>query len=694
MSSARKREHSTRAAGAAGQKLDGDSAEWLRVARSMLCSRAIDTIEESELYPQKKIAYQFSATGHELGQVLLGQRLSHPHDGVSVYYRSRPLLLCLGLTPVEAFAGPLGTAQSLTQGRDIGVVFHLPSRGGATVLPMAGEVGGQYTPAVGWAEAIRYRTEVLGESAWQGAVAVAHGGEGSVATNGFWSALNLAATNRLPILFFIEDNGYAISVPVEKQVPGGDVLQNLASFEQLQRFSGDGTDPGETLRLVDAALGAIRSGHGPAILRLKVPRLCGHSGQDSQHYRSRESVEAERKRDPLARLRLFVSAHGVTDQQWDSLETEVRKEMELARDAALAQDPAAPSTVSEHVWADAAPERLEHRPHPASEEAAARVNMGEAIRMTLASELRRDSSMLLFGEDVGAKGGVHAVTLDLQREFGERRVFDTSLSEEGIIGRSVGMALAGLRPVPEIQFRKYLDPGMEQFRNCGTIRWRTAGAFSAPVVVRVAGGFSRRAGDPWHSMSSESELVRATGWHVFVPSNVADAVGLLRAAVRGADPVVFFEHRALLDASSSRGSYPGDEHLVQPGTAVYKIRGTDLTVVTWGGMVERCLRAAETSSCSASVLDLRTLSPWDRAAVLESVRETHRLLVVHEEGITAGFGAEIAATVAEQCFDALDAPIRRLASSDVPIPYHPQLMEAVLPTVDGISRAMRELVDY
>lgn len=671
-----------------------EALDWLTIAREVLRSRAIDTLEETELYPQKRIAYQFSARGHELGQVLLAQALTHPSDGVTLYYRSRPLMLGLGMTPVEAFAGPLGAAGSLTQGRDIGVVFHLRSRGRATVLPMAGDVGGQYTPAVGWAEALRYRCDELREPQHQGAIAVAHGGEGSVVTNGFWSALNLATTNRLPVLFFIEDNGYAISVPVRKQVPGGDVAHNLASFSNLLLLSGDGTDPEAASSLICSAVEAVREGRGPVLLRLKVPRLCGHSGQDSQSYRTEEAVAEEVKRDPVASLKRFLLRSSLTEAQWSALEAEIREEVREACDEALRLAAPTPTNILEHRFCSV--ESLLPEP-PAAENPAAganRINMGEAIRRTLASALREDPRVLVFGEDVGAKGGVHAVTLDLQHEFGERRVFDTSLSEEGILGRAVGMALNGLRPIPEIQFRKYIDAAAEQFHNCGTIRWRTAGAFHAPVVVRIAGGFSRRAGDPWHSVSSESELLRALGWRVFVPSCAVDAVGLLRAAIRGADPVVFFEHRALLDASSSRGVYPGDDFVIRPGTGAMRHTGDKLTVVTWGGMVERCLQAVAKTAAEVDLIDLRTLCPWDKMLVLTSVRRTHRLLVVHEEGLTAGFGAEIVATVCSEAFDALDAPVHRLATPDVSIPYHPVLMEAVLPSVEEIAEEIARLTKY
>jgi 2-oxoisovalerate dehydrogenase E1 component len=300
--------------------------------------------------------------------------------------------------------------------------------------------------------------------------------------------------------------------------------------------------------------------------------------------------------------------------------------------------------------------------------------------------------MLIFGEDVGRKGGVHAATLGLQEKFGTARVFDTSLSEEGIIGRAVGMAAAGLMPVPEIQFRKYADPAAEQLNDCGTMRWRTVNRFAAPMVVRIPGGFFK-CGDPWHSQSNEVQWLHGLGWRVAMPSNAQDAVGLLRSALRGNDPTIFFEHRSLLDGSWARRAYPGDEFVVPFGKAEILREGSTLTVVSWGAMVERCEQALVSSGISADLLDLRTLSPWDREATLTSVRKTRRCLIVHEDTMTAGFGAEIAAVIAKEAFFDLDAPIERLAMPDVPSPHSPVLLEAVLPNIETISRAIKTLAE-
>src|SRR5580704_9241936 len=328
--------------------------------------------------------------------------------------------------------------------------------------------------------------------------------------------------------------------------------------------------------------------------------------------------------------------------------------------------------------------------NPRAQPEATRINMLTAIRRTLDVELGANPRMVVFGEDVGPKGGVHGATLGLQDKYGVARVFDTSLSEEGIIGRSVGMALAGLLPVAEIQFRKYAEPAAEQLNDCGTLRWRTDNRFAAPMVVRMPGGFFK-CGDPWHSQTNEVAFLHGIGWHFAVPSNALDAVGLLRAALRGNDPVIFFEHRALLDGAWARRPYPGNDYTVPFGVASRVRAGSEITLVTWGAMVERCDQAVALSQVDGEILDLRTLAPWDREAVLASVHKSRRCLIVHEDNLTAGFGAEIAAVLAQECFYDLDAPVERLAMPDIPSPHSPVLLEAAVPGVAGITRALQRV---
>jgi 2-oxoisovalerate dehydrogenase E1 component len=682
------------------------TVDWRRVVATVLRSRALDELEESRLLPARKVLYQFTARGHDVTQVLLGQFLNGERDAVAGYYRSRPLVLTLGLELDDALASTMMRSGSMSEGRDIGVVFNLPRPRGACVLPACGGVGTQYTPAVGWAQALEYRARRLGDRAAATSIAVAHGGEASTATNGFWAALNAATTQQLPLLFFVEDNGYGISVPSQLQTPGGNIAANLASFRGLQVYDGDGADPAESLRLIGDAVREVREQRRPALLRLTVPRLSGHSGQDTQAYKTAEEIERERRGDPLRSLRAWLVPSQIGADEWLALEHEARAAVEGALERVERRPEPDATTATRFAFtesgADGAPivqvqgglrgEGLAPLPGDSTPRPEGpRINMVTAIRRTLEHELAANPRVVIFGEDVGRKGGVHAATLGLQDKFGAERVFDTSLSEEGIIGRAVGMALAGLVPVPEIQFRKYADPATEQLNDCGTMRWRTANRFAAPMVVRMPGGFFK-CGDPWHSQSNEVQFVHAPGWRVAMPSNAEDAVGLLRAALRGNDPTIFFEHRAMLDGAWARRPYPGDDFVIPFGQARVLRSGSALTVVSWGAMVERCEQATAAAGIDADLIDLRTLSPWDRATVLASVRKTRRCLIVHEDNLTAAFGAEIAAVLAKDAFFDLDAPVERIAMPDVPSPHSPVLLDAVVPNVERLAATMAALV--
>jgi 2-oxoisovalerate dehydrogenase E1 component len=661
---------------------------WTAVARTVLTSRTIDRIEETELVPKGLVTYQFSARGHDLAQAILSECITHPHDGATVYYRSRPFVLGQGLTAAESMAASMARSGGIHGGRDIGVVHFLRPRGKATVLPASGDVGAQYSPAIGWAQAILYHHNVLGDASYKGAIAVALGGDGSTAANGFWAALNASTTLKLPLLFFIEDNGYGISVTGDFQTPGKNIAKNLKGFTNLTVFDCDGTEPVEAQETIAKAVEYVRSWNGPALIRCKVPRLSGHSFVDTQSYKSPELLERERKSDPLPKLKKYLTKNFLTAAEWDALETEVESAVTAARDEALASAEPDTATVADHVFSSNVPEIS------ALKVEGIRMNLQDAVRKTLEVELAHNPKLLIFGEDVGAKGGVHGATVDLQVKFGDARVFDTSLSEEGIIGRAVGMAFAGLMPVPEIQFRKYADPATEQINDCGTVRWRSRSQFTAPMVVRIPVGFGKKTGDPWHSVSGESVFAHQIGWRIAFPSNAEDAVGLLRTALRGDDPTFFFEHRALLDTPQARSNYPGDEFMIPFGKARIVHEGSELTIVAWGAMVDRAMTAAEHSDASVEVIDLRTIVPWDKQAVLTSVRKTNRVIVVCEDNHTANFAAEICATITDDCFESLDAPVKRLSTIDVPIPYNVGLMNAAVPTVESITKAIAELMQY
>lgn len=675
----------------------------MKAARSVLLSRQMDRLEVEELTPQGNIKYQFSAGGHELAQVLLAQALDHPHDGVSVYYRSRPFMLSCGLSALEALASGMAKSGSVTEGREVGVMFNLPGKEGLTVLPASGDVGAQYTPAAGWAQAILYHQRVLDDKAWESAMAVAMGGEGSVAANGFWGALNMTTTLKLPMLFFIENNNFGLSVPSTFQTPGGNIAANLESYPNLLILDGDGTDPAQAWELIKTGVMHVRSGVGPCLLHLRVVRLSGHTFVDNQAYKTPETLEEEARRDPMRRLREFLENRGVSHEDWQKLSQSVAVELAQAHKDALAAAGPDPSGVTQHLFFTGKPPRQgglrplgrvlplgSSQPQPGGP----RINFIDAVRCTLEHEMRLNPYMLVFGEDVGVKGGVHGATQDMWAHFGAERVFDTSLSEEAIIGRSTGMALAGLLPVPEIQFRKYADPAHEQLSDIGTVRWRTANRFAAPVVVRIPVGFGKKIGDPWHSVSGEAIFAHLPGWRIAYPSNAEDAAGLLRTALRGDDPTFFLEHRALLDAAESRRPYPGDDYCLPFGKAARLESGDELAVVSWGAMVYRCLEAAQDFPGRVTVLDLRTVVPWDQEAVLEAVSQTGKVLVVHEDTLTAGFAGEIIAVIASQAFHFLDAPVERLAVPDIPIPYNAGLMDAVVPTSAQIKQKIEGLLVY
>ncbi len=687
--------------------------DWKKIAYHALVSRALDDVEEetnrnrTTVPKEHLVLYQFSARGHDVAQSILGSFINGRHDAAGAYYRSRPLLISLGLSIEDALASPLGRSGGFSDGRDIGVVCNLPSTTGPVVLPMSGDVGSQYTPAAGWAQAIVYHRDTLKDASYAGCMSVALGGEASVATNGFWSSLTMATTLKLPMLFYIEDNGLGISVKGDMQTPGADIAKNLASFSNLMVRNGDGTNAAESEKLLSEVVKHVRGGGGPALIRLTVPRLSSHSGPDNQKgYRTDAEIAADAARDPLPKLRAHIVPAILSEKEWKKLEADVAKDVTAALHGARERAAPVADGIKRFVYAEPShmPGDAEAMGGLSAAEIAAlggsdvpaeegdMLRFADAVRRTLRTELERNPKLVVFGEDVGVKGGVHLVTEGLQKTFGRERVFDTSLSEEGIIGRAVGMAISGLMPVAEIQFRKYADPATEQLNNCGTMRWRTANRFAAPIVVRMPGGFGKDVGDPWHSLSAEVIFAHAIGWQVAMPSNSADAVGLLRAAMRSSNPTIFFEHRSLLMTSDGSARYPGDDYVVPFGRAKRLRAGTDITVVTWGAMVHRCVTAAEQFGERVELLDLRTIAPWDRDAVLASVAKTGRALIVHEDTLTAGFGAEIAATIARESFWSLDAPVDRLAVEDVPMPYHENLLSAVLPSSASIGARIEALL--
>lgn len=677
------------------------SAEWwLQILARALISRAMDELEVTKEYrpnPDRphegKLRFQFSAKGHEIPQLVAAALLTHPHDGATVYYRSRPLLLGVGLSPFEAFASVMHKAEGMSGGRDIGVVFNHRQPGGVTVLPASGDVGAQFTPAVGWAQGVQYRVAELGQADYAGAIALVHAGDGATATNGFWSALNIAAPRRLPYVMLIEDNRYALSVPWRYQSGAPAIVDNLRNFHNLDIESVEG---GDIPALYSALSGAIARGRqgGAQLVHVRVPRLTGHNWQDPAAYKSAEEKAEDAQRDPLPRLIAYLQAqHAVSPARIAGLQEEATAYARAQAEAAWNEghDPE-PADATTHVFA--VPAAVPETP-PAT--AGQRLTMQQAIRQTLEDEMAHDPTILVFGEDLAAFGGVHRVTESLQARFGEGRVFDTSLNEEGIVGRAVGLAVNGLRPVPEIQFRKYADPAHEQITDAGSLRWRSHGRFQAPIVLRIPVGYQLMGGDPWHAVCGEAVFAHLPGWQIAYPSTVPDAVGLLRTALRGADPVMFLEHRLLYRLREANAPYPGPDYQVPFGRARRVRAGEHALVITWGEPVYRSLEAAAAlaeSGIETEILDLRTIVPWDQEAVFAAVRRIGKVLIVHEDTLTCGFGAELAAQIAGETFAYLDAPIARVATADVPSPCHPNLFESIMPTTRKVQAALEALVRW
>jgi 2-oxoisovalerate dehydrogenase E1 component len=549
-------------------------------------------------------------------------------------------------------------------------------------------------------------------------------GEGSTSQGEFWESLNTASNAKLPVVYVVEDNEYAISTPVEANTPGGNISRLIANFPNFHFAEIDGTDPIACYAAMVDAVAYCRAGHGPALVHGHVVRPYSHSlSDDERQYRSEEEVQADAARDPLSKMQMWLLREGILDAEGiNRLEQQVDDEVQRATDRALAA--ALPSTAHEAILRHQYSEdlkptdaRFATEPEAASnqtdEKASADKTMAELINLCLKDEMRRDPRIVVFGEDVAdatreeplragkikGKGGVFKLTAGLQTEFGSDRVWNSPLAEANIVGRAIGMAERGLKPVVEIQFFDYIWPAMHQIRNeLSLIRWRSNGEWSAPVVIRVPIGGYLTGGSIYHSQSGESIFTHIPGLRVVMPSNALDAAGLLRTAIRCDDPVLFLEHKRLYREAFGRAPYPGPEYAVPFGKAKVVRAGKHLTVVTYGAIVPRALQAAEklqrAAGMDVEVIDLRSLSPYDWEAIAASVRKTSRVIVAHEDTLSWGYGAEIAARIGEELFDALDAPVRRIAAMDTFVAYQPVLEDAILPQSEDLYRAMEELAGY
>jgi len=668
-------------------------------------SRAIDDREIS-MQKQSRVFFQISGAGHEAIGLALARLLRPGYDWFFPYYRDQALVLGLGVTPKDILLQAVGSADDPSSaGRQ------MPSHWGDRarhIVTQSSPTGSQCIPAVGCAEAGRYivrRPELQGCTAEGDELTYVSLGEGACSEGEFWESLNTACNLHLPVLYVVPDNGFAISVPTTDQQPAP-VAELVRGFRGLVVHRLDGTDYFGVRDVAKAIVDQVRAGVGPALIHADVVRPYSHSAADTQSkYRSREELAEEASRDPIDRMeRELVGGSVLSADEAAAIRAEAREIVAKAAVAALAGRRPAPATVLEQVYV------LPDLPEPRAPEGGEPVPMGEAIKRTLHEVMAADERVRVFGEDVAdareavlqnveGKGGVFGTTHGLQRRFGQARCYNTPLSEANIVGRAVGQGIRGLRPAPEIQFFDYIWPAMTQIKSeAATIRWRSNGAFTCPMVLRVPIGGYLTGGAIWHSQCGESIFAHVPGLLVAFPSRARDAAGLLRAAFRGEDPVMFLEHKHLLRQPYTVDPFPGPEYVLPFGHGDVRRPGDDLTIVSWGATVERSLqaaaRAADRDGLEVEVIDLRTLVPWDHDLVCESVARTSRLVVVHEDVLTAGFGAEVAAWASEHCFTDLDAPVRRVAAKDCHVAYEPTLEDAILPQVDDIYEAIVDVCAF
>ncbi len=658
-----------------------------RAYRLMLTSRFLDE-KQLRLLKQGKSFFQIGGSGHEAAQVAAALALRPGCDWAFPYYRDQSFVLAYGITIRELLLASLHRAGDPATGSR-----QMPCHWGnqsARIVTQSSPTGTQFLQAVGTALAVK--KEKADE------VVYVSSGEGATSEGEFFEAVNWAARELLPVVFFIQDNKYAISVPVALQTAGGSVFEAVRGFTGLHRMECDGTDFYQTFSSMESAVHLARTGKGPSLIAAHVVRLLPHSSSDDhKKYRSEEELEREKLRDPLPRFARSLLENGILEEQEDTdLKFEIKKEIESESDWAEKQSLPDPSTVGLHLYGIM--HRMTSKAETPSTGTGSLVVMVDAINHALDEELDRNQKMVMFGEDIAdKKGGVFTATKGLSTKYGANRVFNSPLAEASIVGVAIGMAMKGWKPVVEIQFGDYIWPAFMQIRDeLATIRYRSNGTWSCPLVIRVpVGGYIH--GGMYHSQSIESFFTHIPGIRIVYPSNAADAKGLLKTAIRGDDPVLFLEHKGLYRQGYAAAQEPPEDFLLPFGQAAVRKEGADATIVTYGYLVQQSLEAArilEIKGVSVEVIDLRTLNPLDEDTVYDSVRKTNRVLLAHEDTLTAGFGAEIAARIAEHCFEHLDAPIMRVAAMDIPVPYSPPLEDAMLPNKQNIITAVERLVRY
>ncbi len=697
--------------------------QLVEIYRLMYLSRRIDD-REKVLKNQQKTFFQISSAGHEALTVAAALNLKAGHDWFYPYYRDRTLCLALGMTPYEQLLEGVGAADDPNSGGR-----QMPSHWGhkkLNIVTQSSPTGTQFLQAVGCAEAGRYFGKhpeaaekhegdyrQFKDVRFQGdEVVYCSAGDGTTSEGEFWEAMNSACNLKLPVLFLIEDNGYAISVPVEVQTAGGSVSKLVSNFPNLLLEECDGTDLLASYATCKRAVDYVRSGKGPAMVHGHVVRPYSHSLSDDERlYRPDSEREKDAKRDPVTRLQMFLVRENILDEGGiNKLEKAVDQEVQAAADDALKAAIPSTDSIYRHVYSeDLDPRQMESGPQPQG----ADKTMADLINACLKDEMRRDERIVVFGQDVAdcsreeylkekqlkGKGGVFKLTSGLQIEFGGDRVFNSPLAEANIVGRAIGMATRGLKPVVEIQFFDYIWPAYHQIRSeLALIRWRSNGNFSCPAVIRVAIGGYLTGGAVYHSQCGESLFTHIPGLRVCFPSNALDANGLLRTAIRSDDPVMFLEHKRLYRETFGRAPYPGADYMIPFGKARTVKEGKDLTVITYGATVPRSLQAAQKiereQNVSVELIDLRTLNPYDWEAVAASVRKTSRVIVAHEDTMSWGYGAEIAARIADELFEDLDAPVKRVAATDTFVAYQPILEDVILPQSEDLFKAMESLARF
>ena len=697
--------------------------QMVETYRLMYLSRRLDD-REILLKRQQKIFFQISGAGHEAITVAAALALKPGYDWFYAYYRDRALCLALGLTPYDQLLQAVGAADDPSSGGR-----QMPSHWSSPklhIVTKSSPTGTQFLQAVGCAEAGRYFSKhpeaaekhegdyrQFKDVSFHGdEVVYCSAGDGTTSEGEFWEAMNSATNLKLPVLFLIEDNQYAISVPVEVQTAGGSISKLLASFPNLYIEECDGTDPVASYATMKRAAEHCRSGKGPALVHAHVIRPYSHSLSDDERlYRPESERQKDAQRDPITRMQMLLIRENIlNEEQINKLEKSVDDEIAAATERALAAAPPATDSIYKHVYSPYLdPREMVSEPAPKG----GPKTMADLINACLKDEMQRDERIVIFGEDVAdcsreeylqqkqikGKGGVFKLTAGLQCDFGGDRVFNSPLAEANIVGRAVGMATRGLKPVVEIQFFDYIWPAMQQLRNeLPLIRWRSNGGFSSPTVIRVAIGGYLTGGAIYHSQCGESIFTHIPGLRVCFPSNALDANGLLRTAIRCDDPVMFLEHKRLYRETYGRAPYPGPDYMIPFGKANVVKEGKDLSVITYGAVVPRALQAAQKiereQGISVELIDLRTLSPYDWEGIATSVRKTSRVIVAHEDTLSWGYGAEIAARIADELFDDLDAPVKRVAATDTFVAYQPLLENVILPQSGDLYKAMEELAKF